>query len=289
MGQTPKKMCHTQEIAFEPTQEEWRPVDEWSEDLTPGQNCEVPSNCRLCCRPVDQHTEEVLVVHHEALQKVNFLLKHDELSSCESPSVPECVAAVWRSKIQKRLLVQHRAATLPCQVVPTETVTLRRHGEGEGGADSDVSTERELTDEDGLRRLSTEVSVDEDLSIAERLETGLRMWLLTRGSNGEVLQEEVVVHWSASEPQELMLVGPQICTTLPLETIRCMEVALDHATQAVDMLPLSQAKDRETYIYLHLTESSLSPSNSPCHLAFCSPQAAHDFKDWMRSTCPPST
>merc|ERR1712098_359250 len=48
--------------------------------------------------------EEVLVVHHEALQKVDFLLRHDELTSCESPAMPECVTAVRRAKILKRLM-----------------------------------------------------------------------------------------------------------------------------------------------------------------------------------------
>lgn len=256
-------------------------MDEWSEDVTPGgQHCaEVPSNCRLCCRPADQHTEEVLVVHHEALQKVNFLLKHDELSSCESPSVPECVAAVWRSKIQKRLLVQHRAAHLPSQVAPTEKVTLRRDRQNEGGADSEVSTERELTDEDPLTRLSTDdVSLDDDLTISERLETGLRMWLLMRGNNREVLQEEVVVHWTAAEPHTLMLVGPRVCATLPLESIRCTDVPVDDATQ-----------DSPAYTYLQLSDCSLSPSGNPCHLAFRSPKDADDFKSWMSSICSPST
>jgi len=54
--------------------------------------------------------EEVLVVHHDALRKVNFLLMGDELSVCELPAVPECVIAARRSEIQRRH--QHKAEEL---------------------------------------------------------------------------------------------------------------------------------------------------------------------------------
>lgn len=284
MGQTTKKMCHTQEIAFEPTQDEWRPVDEWDEDVTPGQNCEVPSNCRLCCRPGDQHVEEVLVVHHEALQKVNFLLKHDELSSCESPTVPECVAAVWRSKIQKRLLVQHRTPA-PCDVLPIETSSPRRRREN-SGLDSEESSDNEASDEDGPRqfRFPDDFNQDEQLSVVDRLSTGLQMWLLMRGSEGKMVEEEVVIHWSAAEPSTLIIVGQHICTTLPLANLRCMEVAMDNAVKAADVVPPPRGmEDRETYVYLQMDDGSVSTSQSSCHLAFHSTRDAHEFKDWMRA------
>eukprot|EP00747_Dinoflagellata_sp_TGD_P182118 gnl/TRDRNA2_/TRDRNA2_36225_c0_seq1.p1 gnl/TRDRNA2_/TRDRNA2_36225_c0~~gnl/TRDRNA2_/TRDRNA2_36225_c0_seq1.p1 ORF type:complete len:206 (-),score=44.32 gnl/TRDRNA2_/TRDRNA2_36225_c0_seq1:145-762(-) len=118
--QTTTKMCHTQEIAFEPLHNEWRPIDEWSEDVMSANSCEasVPANCKLCCRPTDSQVEEVLVVHHEALQKVDFLLRHDELESCESPSVPECVTAVRRARIQKRLAAQQRQANPRLATLP---------------------------------------------------------------------------------------------------------------------------------------------------------------------------
>eukprot|EP00927_Polykrikos_kofoidii_P086343 TRINITY_DN9641_c0_g1_i1.p1 TRINITY_DN9641_c0_g1~~TRINITY_DN9641_c0_g1_i1.p1 ORF type:complete len:421 (-),score=73.08 TRINITY_DN9641_c0_g1_i1:615-1877(-) len=106
MGQAAQKMCRTQEIAFEPGgAEEWQAVDEWSEDkAVPPSALEAPiSNCHPCCVPGDSKVEEVLVVHHEALQKIDYLLRHDELLACESPSVPRCVMAMRRAKIQKRI------------------------------------------------------------------------------------------------------------------------------------------------------------------------------------------
>lgn len=106
MGQPPTKMCHTQEIIFEPLNDEWRAVDEWREDGPAGSSwgpIDQAAKCRFCCNGSDMQVDEVLVVHHEALQKVNFLLRHDELQSCESPAVPECVMAMRRAKIQKRL------------------------------------------------------------------------------------------------------------------------------------------------------------------------------------------
>lgn len=283
MGQTSKKMCHTQEIAFEPNQEEWRPVDEWAEDVTVGQNCEVPSNCRLCCRPSDSHVEEVLVVHHEALQKVNFLLKHDELTSCESPSVPECVAAVWRSKIQKRLLVQQRSATSQ-QVKNPQSSAVHRGNSSDQDSDDEFSGEQDIRSQKPTNFRSDWQCTPGD--IVERLGKGLQMWLLTRGSSREVIQEEVFIHWMATEPSTMTLVSQRICTSLPVESIRCMEVAMDNVTQAVDMLPLSDAQDAGVYTYLQLTQSSLSPSDGGCHLAFCSPNDAEEFKSWMRGLVP---
>jgi len=113
MGQAPAapRMCRTQEIMYEPTNEEWQTVDEWSEAPIADSGYEgLPYvGCRaLCCRPQesDVHVDEVLVVHHDVLQKVQFLLRHDELQSCESPAVPECVMAMRRARIQKRLMQQ---------------------------------------------------------------------------------------------------------------------------------------------------------------------------------------
>eukprot|EP00927_Polykrikos_kofoidii_P034833 TRINITY_DN29462_c0_g1_i1.p1 TRINITY_DN29462_c0_g1~~TRINITY_DN29462_c0_g1_i1.p1 ORF type:complete len:540 (-),score=103.22 TRINITY_DN29462_c0_g1_i1:43-1662(-) len=111
MGQAARKMCHTHEISFEPGgTEEWQSVDEWSEDRTePPRLFEgTPTRCRACCVPNDSKVEEVLVVHHVALQKIGFLLRHDELQGCESPAIPECVTAVRRSRIQKRLQSQRK-------------------------------------------------------------------------------------------------------------------------------------------------------------------------------------
>jgi len=103
-------MCHTQEITFEPdggnSTAEWQAIDEWSEDKAVSSLATLDNTslaCRHCCDANDSKIEEVLVVHHEALQKVNFLLRHDELQACEAPTIPECVTAMRRARIQRKL------------------------------------------------------------------------------------------------------------------------------------------------------------------------------------------
>lgn len=97
MGTSVRKMCHTQEIAFERAEDEWRAVDAWSEDVNPA------SRCGFCCRPTESQVDEVHVVHHEAFQRVDFLLHHDDLTACDAPAMPQCVTAVRRAKVLKRL------------------------------------------------------------------------------------------------------------------------------------------------------------------------------------------
>eukprot|EP00401_Gymnodinium_catenatum_P006807 CAMPEP_0117500954 /NCGR_PEP_ID=MMETSP0784-20121206/23045_1 /TAXON_ID=39447 /ORGANISM="" /LENGTH=550 /DNA_ID=CAMNT_0005296185 /DNA_START=75 /DNA_END=1727 /DNA_ORIENTATION=- len=111
MGQTTAKICHMRSITFEPggSLEEWNAVDEWSEQPAVGPNV-AEATCRSCCVPADSRVEEVLVVHHEALQKINFLLRHDELQTCEAPGVPDCVTAIRRARIQKHLRHQELKA-----------------------------------------------------------------------------------------------------------------------------------------------------------------------------------
>eukprot|EP00747_Dinoflagellata_sp_TGD_P167856 gnl/TRDRNA2_/TRDRNA2_193082_c0_seq1.p1 gnl/TRDRNA2_/TRDRNA2_193082_c0~~gnl/TRDRNA2_/TRDRNA2_193082_c0_seq1.p1 ORF type:complete len:132 (-),score=16.02 gnl/TRDRNA2_/TRDRNA2_193082_c0_seq1:52-447(-) len=110
MGQKTTKRCLTQEVTFEPLANEWRATDQRTEVLDvitgPGESCEsVPPSCRTCCAPVEGQItlEEVLVVRHEALQKIDFLLRDDEIEDCSGPpAIPECVTAVRRARIQKR-------------------------------------------------------------------------------------------------------------------------------------------------------------------------------------------
>jgi hypothetical protein len=51
-------------------------------------------------------------VHHDALKKVNFLLRVDELSGCELPTVPECVIAAKRAELQRRHLAHIKDTAL---------------------------------------------------------------------------------------------------------------------------------------------------------------------------------
>eukprot|EP00928_Gymnodinium_smaydae_P045723 TRINITY_DN30438_c0_g1_i1.p1 TRINITY_DN30438_c0_g1~~TRINITY_DN30438_c0_g1_i1.p1 ORF type:complete len:270 (-),score=50.23 TRINITY_DN30438_c0_g1_i1:161-922(-) len=119
MGQNETRLCRTQEIGWaHPSSEkeasEWQAGDEFAEDPATvparlshlGEPSGTPLNCQPCCAPPDSKAEEVLVVHHHALKRIDLLLKLDELQACETPGVPECVAAVRRAKIQRRLLQQ---------------------------------------------------------------------------------------------------------------------------------------------------------------------------------------
>lgn len=140
MGQKAPTICRMQEVAFEQNPDgEWQQMDdEWGETTAcrpalvllavknpsqdQGNMCEQAAQtcqdaeasssfmgCTPCCRaPVEAQIDEVLVVHHEALQKVGFLLRHDELQLCESPAVPECVTAMRRNRIQRRLAARQQ-------------------------------------------------------------------------------------------------------------------------------------------------------------------------------------
>jgi len=112
MGQAPpRRMCHTQEIALEPRSDQWQTLGRWTTtaEVDQAEAGGIGRGCKAalvppCCATDDGacSVEEVLVVHHDALRKVNFLLKVDELSGCELPAVPECVVAARRAELRKR-------------------------------------------------------------------------------------------------------------------------------------------------------------------------------------------
>mmetsp|Transcript_2767 Transcript_2767/g.7424 ORF Transcript_2767/g.7424 Transcript_2767/m.7424 type:complete len:244 (-) Transcript_2767:20-751(-) len=115
-GLSTRRLCHTQEIAHGPLADEWTSLGQWTLEVEDS-STSFNGDCRAavgaawgvtCCageesgpRPV----EEVLVVHHDALRKVDFLLRVDELAgtSCELPSVPECVVAAKRAELNRRI------------------------------------------------------------------------------------------------------------------------------------------------------------------------------------------
>lgn len=140
MGQAHKRFYHTQEIAHAPRFDEWevlgnRTVEVEETDGWQGGGTCVASVSRpwgaACCAVEDStaSVEEVLVVHHEALRKVNFLLRVDELSGCDLPTVPECVIAAKRAE----LLKQRNDIPMPYSITEEET----------------DSTMRETTEQDG--------------------------------------------------------------------------------------------------------------------------------------------
>lgn len=107
MGQqVPRRYSHTQEIAVGPSVGETHTM---SRGLLEDLGAQEPRGCRQavtppCCAVDDSacSVEEILVVHHDALRKVNYLLKADDLTGCDMPSVPECVVAARRAELHKR-------------------------------------------------------------------------------------------------------------------------------------------------------------------------------------------
>mmetsp|Transcript_68301 Transcript_68301/g.192589 ORF Transcript_68301/g.192589 Transcript_68301/m.192589 type:complete len:234 (-) Transcript_68301:177-878(-) len=142
MGQAQKRFYHTQEIAQTPRDDEWEFLGQRTVEVEETENwqtngvCVASSTTRpwgaACCAAEDgtAAVEEVLVVHHEALRKVNFLLRVDELSGCDLPTVPECVIAAKRAE-----LLKERNAGLAFGVLQNE--------------DTDSSCMREVTEQDG--------------------------------------------------------------------------------------------------------------------------------------------
>lgn len=106
----PRRLYHTQEIAHQPSVNEWKSLGHWTVEVEESDSSTF-SQCKeggpfgaICCT-ADEGTcpvEEVLVVHHDALKKVNFLLRVDEMSGCDLPVVPECVIAARRAELQRR-------------------------------------------------------------------------------------------------------------------------------------------------------------------------------------------
>lgn len=148
MGQAPPRRTtyHTQEIALVPRSvDEWQTLGRW----TTTAEVEGPEadggtrGCKAalvppCCATDDGacSVEEVIVVHHDALRKVNFLLKVDELSGCELPAVPECVVAARRAELRKRqeLALQDAAALMAAGRLPGLPAGAAAGGGGSGGS-----------------------------------------------------------------------------------------------------------------------------------------------------------
>lgn len=281
MGQTQKMMCHKQEIAFEPTHDEWRPIDEWSEDLTQAHQCEPPRHCRHCCRPNESTVEEVLVVHHEALQKVDFLLKHDELTSCEAPAVPECVTAVRRAKILKRLITQQRSkgqratedATLGVDGLPVHTeVRQPCHDDSDEGDPSDDEEQREHM---GLLQDFSAADGHED-GFEKRFSKGLCMWAISRGMEKEIVQEAVIIQVADWDSRVLRVIGEGFHSQYPLANVTCVEIA-----SSVEHTP----EEQNLYVYLTATADP-SKVGELRHFAFQQAEDAQDLRRWMRTFYP---
>jgi len=290
MGQRASKMCHTQEIAVGPTQEEWRPVDQWSEDVaTADSGCGSHIRCRpSCCRPVDSKVEEVLVVHHQALQRVDFLLQHDELS-CEQPMLPECVTAMRRTKILKRVLSERRQ---PEVASSRETLPIPIMGPGDDACNS--SNGGDPSDEDAANMNSADVCValQQHSGIQTRLLNGLRMWALRQDGSGDMTQEDVTFQVVDSDFTNVRAFGEKFEAKFPLAIVTCIELpsspkAAGAGAGAGGSGRGALAEEEEvdhrgaTHVYL-----AAATAATTYNFAFQSADDAQDFWRWMRQFQP---
>lgn len=97
-----------------------------------------PVACRSCCQAVEE-IDEVLIVHHEALRKVDFLLKYNELTSCDSPTLPACVNAVKHARIERACAALRRQMPADAEAADAEQGGQSSSSREHGGA---VASER---------------------------------------------------------------------------------------------------------------------------------------------------
>jgi hypothetical protein len=302
-------MCHTQEIAFEPKQDEWRAVDEWSEDVTTTTPCEATVTCGACFRPNDSHVEEVLVVHHEALQKVDFLLHHDELElrSCDSPAVPECVTAVRRSKILKCILARQGPRIKGRQGIRQEQSILASRRElstiPEYASqqpcmeDSDDPSDEASSGSDS--KAPGDFIYDSNLNSVEmRLIDGMDMWKLSFGRDNQMLQEAVLMQTLEWDSSVLRITGSENTVDFPMTCVTCVELITmleKPSARATGVRPTLQGlhesmreirEERGMYVYLIATKQHSKADEPAFHFAFQDAKDAKAFRNWMRTFFP---
>eukprot|EP00746_Dinoflagellata_sp_MGD_P141390 gnl/MRDRNA2_/MRDRNA2_74505_c0_seq2.p1 gnl/MRDRNA2_/MRDRNA2_74505_c0~~gnl/MRDRNA2_/MRDRNA2_74505_c0_seq2.p1 ORF type:complete len:338 (+),score=69.27 gnl/MRDRNA2_/MRDRNA2_74505_c0_seq2:71-1084(+) len=118
MGQQIQK-CHTQEYRY--VEEKYgegnfQSMGERIDETYSPDPCEsMPFHCS-CCRT--EEIEEAVVVHHDALRQVNFLLSYDELAAEELPGVPRCVGAVRQAKNKTKWAKRGIQVPLPTPTRP---------------------------------------------------------------------------------------------------------------------------------------------------------------------------
>lgn len=276
MGNASPKLCHTHEIAFEPHHDECRHIDHWSEDITVNESCEggktcvnaLPVGCRICYRPHDTQTEEVLVVHHKALQKVDFLLRHDELAQAESPSLPECVSAVRRARIQRKL---HENQKLSVQ--PPIPLILEVTGED---SDADPS---EPGDAPGDFNSESRQNL---ASFERRMLSGISMWLLSGSNAGDDVREEIQLRLKDSDPYVLHIDGSFRQEQIPLHNIVSIQMGAKGRARTGDD-KVRHAEDPTMCMYLTARcDDPETKRERTCHFVFRKISDAQEFKSGIR-------
>lgn len=239
-------------------------------------------------------------MHHEALQKVDFLLRHDELSSCESPAVPECVTAVRRAKILKRLLANQRKGQKGVSEAETITITAEAKNRRELGSipeggviaqpcqgdDEDPSDEEDVTydEKSNTANMPGDFNADRAQTYVERrLQDGIDMLMLSRGPNMEILQEAVVMQRLESDPHILRLAGSRFQKNFPLASVACVE--LTTTLENPEDFVRGESKE-EKGVYVYMSAAPQKPGDSAGHFAFQHAKDAQDFRSWMRTFYP---
>lgn len=126
MGQTPQKtILQKQEIAlWRGNTEEWQACGKCSiavendviDDTYSCQVCACADSQGCCGDDGVRLTEEVLIVHHDALRHVDLLENQDEISDSELPTLPDCVIAARKRDHQrfvKEMMTSPRTIALP--------------------------------------------------------------------------------------------------------------------------------------------------------------------------------
>lgn len=163
MGQQVQKL-HTQEYRY--VEEKYgegnfQSIGERIDESSSPDPCEaLPFHCS-CCRT--EEIEEAVVVHHDALRQVNFLLSYDELAAEELPGVPRCVGAVRQAKNKTKWAKRGIQVPLPTPTRPP----MIEPDEADKVAEPDESHEDwSLTPEHRLDRYSAATSSSADSSLA---------------------------------------------------------------------------------------------------------------------------
>lgn len=177
------------------------------------------------------------MVHHEALQRVDFLLRYDELAACESPALPECVSAVRRSKIQKRLQnhgshpasqAKEGGGSAPMQlpeVAHQEGIEDESGSEAENGPDGGEYLESggyTTGPQDLSAEMMHQVQAERKMlsQFVRRMHDGMAMTLFDNKCNSK----KVVLRLPPEHSQALLLETSTGNETIPLSCISCIHI-----------------------------------------------------------------
>lgn len=241
-------------------------------------------------------------MHHEALQRVDFLLRHDELAACESPSLPECILAMRRTKIQKRLQQQQQhmgpgagakdAAPLPpLQEQDNEELqddpSVEGDPEGPNANSIDSSSVPDVTDPASSHKdLSKEVLAriqaerKQLVEFLRRMNKGMQMTMLPQDDGKP---KDVLLLMPRGEEQVFSLEVPGAKPeVIPLARVSCIHIGCRDG--------VFEANGKDHSMGMVMTVNSSSPGDAAAghsaartyHFSFVSVSDADEFKRGMK-------